>query len=416
MAHRGNRPPRTPKARSAPNVPPDAQAAIDSILSSYSARESNTGITSLVHHLSELASDDPEKVANLLDAIDRMKSTTPDLSSFDFKAVPVTRRSFWVLQLQPIGFQTRNGTFSDEYADGAQPVFQVVIYDERGSFRVADASPPGMPSSAFLLDSIKRAIASPLPPLQPALPELFLISIKLQPHADALRPFLDSLPKPFKWRVETPEEAQEVAEGVDAKNKVGVVKGLEKAEAEKSLGNQAIGRKDRKAAVTHYTKALEYLHHAAVQKPTEEQDMKIRKLLSVCLANRAAAWQLDGPGQDPKKALKDSQEALTFDNLYSKAYYRAARSYKLLSEPESAAKILIEGLRKPELASDKGLTEALVDILGGLPDDPRDMRKFVADAFQKYELRGLKEFDRVVNAHLQKTCGPDTTIDTILSS
>ena len=41
--------------------------------------------------------------------------------------------------------------------------------------------------------------------------------------------------------------------------------------------------------------------------------------MAVVLANRAAAWLLDGEGQDAKKALQDAELAVTFDEEYGKA-------------------------------------------------------------------------------------------------
>ena len=43
-----------------------------------------------------------------------------------------------------------------------------------------------------------------MPPLQPELPELMIIARKLGVHVSALAPFLDTLPAPFSWRLETP--------------------------------------------------------------------------------------------------------------------------------------------------------------------------------------------------------------------
>lgn len=103
-------------------------------------------------------------------------------------------------------------------------------------------------------------------------------------------------------------------------NLAGVAQGLSAAESQKALGNQTVARKDRAGAVAHYTEAIESLHDAWGQKPTDEEDKKIRTLLCVCLANRAAAWLLPGTGQDARKALKDAEEAIARDAEYGKAY------------------------------------------------------------------------------------------------
>lgn len=115
------------------------------------------------------------------------------------------------------------------------------------------------------------------------------------------------------------EEAEEVADGVDACNKKGVVQGLKQAEAQKTLGNQAIKQKQRNDAVKHYSNAVECLQDAWSQRPTDNQAKEIKNLMSVCLCNRAAAWLMDGAGQDAKRALKDADEAIERDPSYNKA-------------------------------------------------------------------------------------------------
>lgn len=97
------------------------------------------------------------------------------------------------------------------------------------------------------------------------------------------------------------------------------MKGLELAESEKALGNQAIARQDRAAAITHYTGAIDCLCDARGQNPNDSEMKSIEELFSICLGNRAAAWLLAGPGQDPKKALRDSMEAVRLNEDYIKA-------------------------------------------------------------------------------------------------
>ncbi len=94
---------------------------------------------------------------------------------------------------------------------------------------------------------------------------------------------------------------------------------MQTAESEKALGNKAIASKNRSNAVKHYTEAIECLLDARSQNPTDVEQKKIISLLSICLANRAAAWLMDGQGQDPKKALEDATQASVFDENYGKA-------------------------------------------------------------------------------------------------
>ena len=115
------------------------------------------------------------------------------------------------------------------------------------------------------------------------------------------------------------EEEEQVASGVHEMNIAGVAKGIQTAETEKTRGNQAFAKKNRVAAVQHYTDAIDELVHAAAQKPTDAEEKKIKGMLAVCFANRAAAYLLPGEGQDAQKALEDADQAITQDAEYSKA-------------------------------------------------------------------------------------------------
>ncbi|CAL1709540.1 unnamed protein product [Somion occarium] len=362
-----------------PNASPDVNNAVENVLSSFNPRENARDPSAIFRHL---AGQDSLTIEALLSAIGTVNN--PDITNFNFSSVPVKTESFWVLQLMPMGFQGQNGHFSEDYFDGGLPVFQIMIYDERSAHRVAEPTPePGLPASNFLLTCIKKAIAAPMYPFRPALPGLFIIAHKLSPHVSALRPFLDSLPQPFSWRLETPEEAEEVAEGVHQKNRIGIAKGLQQAESEKALGNQAVARKNRDNAVKHYGEAIECLYNAWSQKPTEAETRKIKNLMSICLSNRAAAWLMEGVKRDPQKALKDAEEAIDRDPSYGKAYYRAAKAHQLLAQNDKAIEVLISALRNPELASDKGLNDALIETYGGLPNTDEELRAFCATNFKE---------------------------------
>ena len=103
-------------------------------------------------------------------------------------------------------------------------------------------------------------------------------------------------------------------------NVKGIVKATRRAEEEKQLGNDAIGRKDRTAAVKHYSEAYQFLADAIAQNAIDEEKRDIKRKMAICLSNRAAAWLLDGQGQDAKKALQDAEKAATIDEDYGKAY------------------------------------------------------------------------------------------------
>lgn len=102
-------------------------------------------------------------------------------------------------------------------------------------------------------------------------------------------------------------------------NEQGVGVGIRLAETEKAVGNKAMASKDRETAAKHYTEAIECLLDVKAQNPDGEDLKKMKALFSICFANRAAAWLLEGDEQDPKKALGDALQAITFDGDYAKA-------------------------------------------------------------------------------------------------
>lgn len=114
-------------------------------------------------------------------------------------------------------------------------------------------------------------------------------------------------------------EAENVASGVHELNVKGIAQAIRRADEEKQLGNAAVGHKDRATAVRHYSEAYEYLRDAAAQNPTDAEKRELQKRMAIVLANRAAAWLLEGSGQYAKQALQDAELAVTFDEDYGKA-------------------------------------------------------------------------------------------------
>ncbi|THH29493.1 hypothetical protein EUX98_g4696 [Antrodiella citrinella] len=316
---------------------------------------------------------------------------SPNLDAFDFTKVSVKVNSFWVVQLMHMSYETSDGKISDTYVEGSQPTFNFVIYDETSSFRIAEPlKKAGLPSSDVVLQCIKRAIASPMPPFSKSLPGLLLIALKLEPHVTTLRPFLDSLPAPFTWRLETPEEAGEVADSVDQMNKTGIAEGLRSGSRSKVLGNDAMKRKNRPDAVRHYTDAVGWLWGAASQKPDTKELKEIDALWSVCLGNRAAAYLMDGEGQDAAKALQDALEACKLNKDYAKAYYRQAQAFQILNEQSKAIEAIIAALHRPSLSKDQSLNDTLLELYGGLPDSGPDIQAFCVKVFKgRYSERSL---------------------------
>lgn len=163
-------------------------------------------------------------------------------------------------------------------------------------------------------------MAEPCLPLKPGLPSYLIISLKLAPHIAAIKPFLDSLPAAFHWRLETQQEAEGVHDGIYAFNQQGVQAGLVLAEKAKTAGNKAFSQKDRRSAIKAYSKALSHLVDVLAQKPNDEDEKKAINLRAICFANRAATYLVPGNGMDLKKALEDGKAAESVNPSYAKAY------------------------------------------------------------------------------------------------
>jgi hypothetical protein len=164
-------------------------------------------------------------------------------------------------------------------AHGVRPSFMIYCYDEKGCCRLTQdcigrpdsnnilqwvvqiSSKASITSSVvwihFLTRVIRSAIADPLPPLEPGLPWLFVVSRAFLPAVDGIRHFLNSLPSPFYWRVETAEEAHNVKEGTHDLKKEGFSTYINLAAQRKTEGNRAFTTRNRSTAVGAYQDAIE---------------------------------------------------------------------------------------------------------------------------------------------------------------
>ncbi|TFY57947.1 hypothetical protein EVJ58_g6717 [Rhodofomes roseus] len=268
----------------------------------------------------------------------------------------------------------------------------------------------GEPPSDLLLKYLKRAIASPLLPKTPSLPNVLWFHRDLSRHIDAFCPFLETLPAPFSWRVQPPDEGGDTSAygGVDMSS---IARSIRRAEEEKRLGNAAFGRKNCTTAIKHYSKAHDLLTDAGSRDPTDEEKPDLNRSLAICLANRAAVWVMEGPHHNPEAALQDAKQATEFYPDYGKAYYRQAKAYSLKGARDKSINVLVRALKRPKLASDEGLIEALADAYGGIPESPDELRLFCHRLFidrnGDRRARNVPGFVRKVDAHVQKILGPD---------
>ncbi|PIL29300.1 transporter [Ganoderma sinense ZZ0214-1] len=401
------------KKRVPQGMTPELLDSMQQILQGFKGSD----LSDMMRHVS---GQDPAMLEAVINAVsDAKEKNQVDLSTFDYASLRIKRDSFWVVQLTQMGFgDPLTGRVADNQFPGSQPVFQIIIYDDRNSYRVLEqADKPGLPPSSFVLQAIQKAMANPIPPLRPQLPEFLLVARKLQQHLPVLKPFLDSFPAPFTWRIETREEEEEVANGVHEMNIAGVKNGIRDAEQEKERGNRAFVNKDRKKAIEHYNKAIDCLLDAESQKPTDAELVKIKAVEAVCFSNRAASWLLPGEGQDAQKALADADRAIEEDCEYAKAYYRKAKALLTLSRTDDAIDALTSALMKPNFAFEKGLNDALVEAYGGFPDTADALRTFCLEKFKNEDgdkrARHVAEFRRRAEAQLKTILGPDATIDSL---
>jgi len=281
----------------------------------------------------------------------------------------------------------------------------------------------------MLSRTIKRAIAEPCLPLKPSLPSHLLISVKFTPHMAAIKPFLDSLPAPFHWRLETRQEAEAVHEGVHALNQQGVQVGLDLAEKAKIAGNKAFSQKDRRSAIKAYSEALSHLVDVLSQKPNDEDEKKAVNLRAICFANRAATYLVPGDGMDLKKALEDGKAAEDTHPSYAKAYVpliflvefpchcflfsyiRQSVALQRLGKTDEAQDAIARALRRKDLENDAGLVDCLVDLLTagqGFAKDEETFKNWMLDVLinnrkSAERLKGVGgEWKRRCDAQLSK--------------
>ncbi|KAF9533411.1 hypothetical protein CPB83DRAFT_782965 [Crepidotus variabilis] len=334
----------------------------------------------------------PDEMTNIAEAVDKIHKSRPpvDLKTYDYKALgkTIVHETFWVLQLEPFGYVDHSGKEVDtntvQGTSGVRPTFIFYCYDDKGAYRITHQC-VGLPNADTVLEVIQKAIATPEIPLKPKLPWFFLLSIKLAGHAESLRPFLDSLPKPFHWRVETKEEAQGVHDGVDGLNHKGKITAMTRAEKAKNEGNKSFSKKDREAALKSYKQALDLVEDVLCQKPTEAEEKAAKKLQAICFANRAAAYMIPGEGCDASKALEDGKAAEAADPSYNKSYIRQASAYQSLGDLDGAKDAIARALKRKDLENDNGLVDRFIELLTngkGFPDEESLFRDFMQDTIR----------------------------------
>ncbi|TFY71397.1 hypothetical protein EVG20_g1601 [Dentipellis fragilis] len=278
-----------------------------------------------------------------------------DISSFDFSSLNVGPEIVWIIDIVYAGKLDRAGIERDPDDPNLLPSFQLTCsnVDNRLNNRLFEMFFGNLPTSDQVLQFIKRAIAAPIPPFRPALPTAFHLRRRLEPHMSVLRPFLDSLPAPFAYQLETPE-MEEVLTSAAAQGR-----------------DEAFARRDRAAAIKAYSAAIQYLDDVLDNtsgNPDVEQ--RLERLVAVVCANRAAAYLLEGEGRDAEMALIDGRVAEDRDPTYIKGYYRETRALEILGELKLAQECIERGLARPEFRDNEGFREELARLRRLQPNPP----------------------------------------------
>ncbi|KAI0088702.1 hypothetical protein BDY19DRAFT_890733 [Irpex rosettiformis] len=299
----------------------------------------------------------------------RVESFDADFTGYDWNSLASTivqepTDGWWQITLERFAYVDGQGNFIKEEdaptLPGAQPAF-FLNCEHKSIIRLMEQV-YGLPNSETVLRFIKRAMVTPMPGLSPGLPRLLQITIKLSHHRDVIAPFLDSLPAPFEWLIETPQLASAVGDMLDQRMQGKYASFMGAAEIAKTEGNRAFNAKEFKTAIDEYTKAIDRAWDAASSRQGTEDRKIAHRFMAVCYANRAAVYLLPGDESDVKKALEDCQNAERYNPDYAKGYYRQAKAHEALGDIQQAQETLRRALSRPELATDKTLLSLLNEL------------------------------------------------------
>ena len=156
--------------------------------------------------------------------------------------------------------------------------------------------------------------------MEPCLPNLLVLSNRLKDHEAALRPFLDSLPAPFEWRMIPRHLEEEAADFQYLKGQHDYSLYMRFAAEKKEEGNKAFAAKQGTEAVAAYEEAVRLLDKAriAIVEIDDESKKKLKNLHAICFANCSAARLLSGESRDPVQALACAKKAVVADEYYAK--------------------------------------------------------------------------------------------------
>ncbi|KAH9478663.1 hypothetical protein JR316_0009121 [Psilocybe cubensis] len=323
----------------------------------------------------------------------KLDQTTPNLSEVNYASLPIEHETVWIINMQFGGMKTATGELlRDDHPahvkERAYQSFDLHAWNCRGEgsrpdlYRYMQNYDRTPPNSKQVEEFIKLAMAHPHPIFKPALPHLLILSANLSHHKQALKPFLDSLPAPFKWK-DTPAEIEDTIRDMVYENgKELFNQYVASAKENKASGNSAYAAKNREAAVAFFEDAIKYLDRAfrRYTPATEAIKQDAMKLKVVCHANCSAARLMGGntSQENAEKAVDDAEDAILLDTFYVKGYMRLARAYQALGQRSDAEEAVARALRLKEMENDEGLVDLLISIQTcgkGLPAPGTELAK-----------------------------------------
>ncbi|KAG7094259.1 hypothetical protein E1B28_007863 [Marasmius oreades] len=353
--------------------------------------------------LENMGSCEYDQLMNLTDQLSK-DHNSKDFTNFDFNSLKSTikKDTLYFVGLIYQGHFDSSGkevpTEKVAYVADAHAVYGLTCL-EGEKIRGYENCVNGLPKSDFVLKFLRSTFANPLPPFKPALPSELLLDNKLHVHIDALRPFLDSLPKPLHWSVESREAASQVKDIAFEEKQELISRCMAMANHFKEKGNQSFKAGKRKEALDLYQHAIDSLFKIfGAGDPDEEQVEKASRWIAVCRANRAATWLLNGEGKDAEKALEEAKMAENLYPGYAKGYFRQACAFQALGKLAEAQDAVVRGLKRSELERDTSLADVLIELQTdgkGLPEDLGSFNEWFSritetDVESAKRLKGLK--------------------------
>ncbi|KAI0047330.1 hypothetical protein FA95DRAFT_1230966 [Auriscalpium vulgare] len=185
------------------------------------------------------------------------------------------------------------------------------------------------------------------------LPASLSFTTAFTPYTASLAPALATLPAPMTYNIRPLEGAR-----VNAASSVGMANSL------RQRGNEAYAARNPKEALVSYTMAVTTLAMAValLEGHGAVEIAPLHAQLAVCLANRAAAFLLEGPDMDTQRALSDGMSAERADAGYVKGYLRQMRAHLLLGDVVQARSALERASRQARGADVQIVADALAAL------------------------------------------------------